>query len=70
MSVRLVFGCDRDCNTELECYVSYENQIYIGINDESSPSLSVSLNLNSAIKFSKELRRQISILKQEGVCNG
>jgi hypothetical protein len=59
-------------NFEMECYLNAQNEIYIGIsNPEDQLEFAfIALNKQTAIKFSKHLRKEISFLLNEEVDNG
>ena len=65
-NVRLKFyGNDDSKNHSLECYPNFKNQIYININMEDSgmPESWICLDISTAIKLSKELRKSINEIK-------
>lgn len=52
-------------NTTMECYYNSSNEISIIIEDTESRSFeAISLDRDTAIKFSKELRKQIALIIQ------
>ena len=56
---------------ELECFVNSSNEIFISIETHSFPASYICLDEHTAIKLSKELRKEIAILKQnKGGDNG
>lgn len=61
-------------NNELECYCNVNDDIYITILDNSNPRLpercSIALDKNTAVKLSRELRRQIALIQGEEINNG
>jgi Na+-transporting NADH:ubiquinone oxidoreductase subunit NqrF len=59
---------------ELECFCNLSNRISITILDElfnnnGYPSV-IELDKNTAIRFSKELKKQISLIEESEVNNG
>jgi len=66
--VRLIFGGSEKSETpehELECYANFQNDIYINIDmciETTNPAF-ICLNKQTAIKFHRELKKQISFLK-------
>ena len=67
MSVSLKFNDVNDLTT-LEMYATNNNVIYIKIVEEfeqfSNEMVQIELDKSTAIKFSKELRKQIALLDQ------
>jgi hypothetical protein len=65
-NVKLIFGGTEDSNTtehELEVYVDQGgDSLIISIEMNSSEGAFIFLDKSTAIKFSKELRKQIAIL--------
>lgn len=53
---------------ELQCYHSIFNEIFIDIDMMNGYSAYICLDKQTAIKFHKELKKQISYM-QEGVCD-
>jgi hypothetical protein len=51
--------------TQLRCFCNTRNEIFIGIREEDSPEIWITLNKFTAIKFSKELRKQIALIEDE-----
>jgi hypothetical protein len=69
-NVKLIFGgsSEHECSEiTIECYVNFKNGLYINIQDNeveySSSSTHIVLDKSTAIKFSKELRKQISLME-------
>jgi len=63
-NVKLVFvGTDNE--TELQVFANNENNIFIDIQTEGYPHSFITLNRATAIKLSKELKKQISYLEGE-----
>ena len=63
--VKLVFyGAEESVSsdTELRCFCSTNEEIFIGIRENDSPEIWIALDKSTAIKFSKELRKQIALL--------
>lgn len=73
-NVRLIFGASpkSELTTEIECLANAQDEIFIGIKDKNSPHKEefIVLDIPTAIKFSKELRKQIGIIKGQEVENG
>jgi hypothetical protein len=68
MAVDLIFkGTIRSLTdqTELQVYHNVSNEIFIQIEDEDRPPSWICLDKETAIKFSKELRKQISYFENE-----
>ena len=64
-NIKTVF-LDEDLETEIEVFINVHDKIAINITSENEYNNAViELNLHTAIKLSKELRRQIGILKSE-----
>jgi hypothetical protein len=66
--VQLVFYGSEKSNsdtTELRCFCNTRNEIFIGIKEEASPEIWIALEKKTAIKFSKELRKQIALISDE-----
>lgn len=62
--VTLNFHCDSQDGNTIKVSAKNTNQIYIGISDCYNIILgAVVLDKQTAIKFSKELRKQIALLK-------
>lgn len=51
--------------TQLRCFCNSRNEIFIGITEEAAPEIWVALDKPTAIKFSKELRKQIALIEDE-----
>lgn len=78
-NTKIIF-CSSDMSevqTELECFCNNRNEIYIGINDPTVEYVYanqfVALTKETAIKFSKHLRKEIAILmenQRQGGFNG
>lgn len=63
-NVKLVFyGEDKE--TEIECYYTTDNNIYIHIEHPLYSSMGVSLDKSTAIKFAKTLRTEINRIEEE-----
>ena len=66
--VQLVFyGTEQSYSgdTELRCFCNTKNEIFIGIKEKDSPEIWIALEKNTAIKYSKELRKQIALIRNE-----
>jgi len=66
--VQLVFYGSEDSkstDTELRCFCNSRNEIFIGIKEYASPEIWTALDKQTAIKFSKELRKQIALISDE-----
>lgn len=66
-NVKLIFNGSEISETtgyELQLYVNKQNEIFISIADHSmqNPYRFICLDKSTAIKLSKELRRQISLI--------
>ena len=51
--------------TQFRCFLNTGNEIFIGIQEDASPEIWITLDKQTAIKFSKELRKQIALLQDE-----
>jgi hypothetical protein len=51
--------------TQLRCFCNQRDEIFIGIMEEAAPEIWIALNKQTAIKFSKELRKQIARIEDE-----
>lgn len=64
---------DEDCESQLQVFCNTEDRIYISINEEyigHVPNAGfITFDVDTAIKFSKELRRQIAIAKERILFN-
>jgi hypothetical protein len=66
--VQLVFyGSERSKTDEhqLRCFCNTNKEIFIGIEEKDSPEICIAMDKQTAIKFSKELRKQIAIISDE-----
>jgi hypothetical protein len=66
MGVSLVFhGSEKSQTTDykLQVFANRNDEIFISIDDGSSPDGFICLDIQTAIKFSKELRKAISEAK-------
>lgn len=73
-NVKLIFSGTTESETsetELQCFANVNNEIYISISTkEGFPELqSIALDKKTAIRFHRELKKQISFLESE-VDNG
>jgi hypothetical protein len=69
-NVKLIFGGSEESNCSeitIECYVNNKNGLYISIQDhevnQCYSSAHIVLDKSTAIKLSKELRKQISLME-------
>lgn len=66
-NVKLIFSGTEQSSTEstqLQVYANSKNELYIEINDNYIlPCCCICLDKETAIKFSKEIRKQISYLE-------
>jgi hypothetical protein len=73
-NVRLVFSGTERSSTfedELECYATKHNEILLNIKDLASDTeVFMCLDKTTAIRFHRELKKQISFLIEEEVNNG
>lgn len=77
MRVKTIF-CSSDLSdytSELQVYANADGELYISITSDSNDPYAyqwICLDKQTAIKFSKSVRREISFLKdgEEGVTNG
>ena len=66
--VDLVFyGSDESqtYDTQLRCFCNTNYEIFIGIQEKHSPEIYIALDKRTAIRLSKELRKQIAIIRNE-----
>lgn len=66
--VQLLFygtKCSKTDETQLRCFCNTRQEIFIGIEEEDSPEICISMNKQTAIKFSRELRKQIANIQDE-----
>lgn len=62
-NIRLFFyGTNQNENTRLECFCNASNEISIFIEDVGHSIESISLNKETAIRLSRELRKQIALI--------
>ena len=63
-----------DVNHEMLAYANHHNEIYINIknNDDGHQynNIFIVLDLTTAIKFVKHLKKEIALIKEMEVCNG
>lgn len=52
-------------NSKLRAYCNAENELYIEIEHDDYPSSHICLDKETAIKLAKEIRKQISFIKDE-----
>lgn len=63
--VKLSF-LDSERENDIEVFANDQDQIYISINEDEDcnyRSAWITLDVNTAVKFAKELRRQIALIK-------
>ena len=73
MAVHLIFYGSENSQTqdhELKLYANHENEIYIDIDIPEINSSFIALDKETAIKLSKELRKQIAIINEIEKNNG
>jgi hypothetical protein len=66
--VELIFyGSEKSqrTQTQLRCFCNTQEEIFIGIQEYASPEIWINLDKKTAIKFSKELRKQIALIEDE-----
>lgn len=51
--------------TQLRCFCNTRQEIFIGIQEKDSPEICISIDKQTAIKFSRELRKQIANIQDE-----
>lgn len=64
-NVKLLFYGTEKSNTlgnTIECFANYQGEISIFIEEESKPAVLICLDKETAIRFVKELKKEISIL--------
>ena len=64
-NVTLIFNgseISETSETELKLYANKRNEIFISIDDYSMPPMYICLDKSTAIKLSKELRKQIALI--------
>lgn len=68
MAVKLTFESSEksDNYAELQCYVNIDNEISISIEPNQSYPTFITLDIPTAIKLQKELRKQIGLAKDFG----
>ena len=72
-TMTVYFGSDKSSTKdhELKCYANNKDEIYICIDTHSFPESYICLDEHTAIKLSKELRKEIAKIKQnKGSNNG
>lgn len=66
--VKLLFY-DPDVEDKIQVFANAHNKIYIGINSEMNGpyenSACITLDVETAVKFAKELRRSIALIKED-----
>lgn len=68
--IKTTYLCSSNDDTEMQMYVNSENQIYIYIDLNDGQFGYICLDKQTAIKFSKDLKREISYIKESEVSNG
>jgi hypothetical protein len=66
-NVRLIFGGTEISNTidhSLQVYVNYRNELFISIDMEDYPEAFICLDRSTAIKLSREIRKQIALMEE------
>jgi hypothetical protein len=51
--------------TQLRCFCNTKQEIFIGIKEEAAPEIWIALDKKTAIRFSKELRKEIALIEDE-----
>ena len=68
---RIVFCSSKDDDsTEMEAFVNTNNELYIKIEIDDTMFGYITLNKQTAIKFVKHLKREISYIMESEVKNG
>ena len=65
-NVKLIFAGTEISNTEdhsLQVYANYRNELFVSIEMQDFPEAFICLDKLTAIKLSKELRKQIALLE-------
>lgn len=52
-------------NTKLRCFCNTHYELFIGIENQNSPEFYIAMDKKTAIKFSRELRKQIALIEDE-----
>jgi len=68
--IKTSYLCSANEQTEMQMYVNSDNQIYIYIDLNDGLFGYICLDKQTAIKFSKDLKREISYIKESEVNNG
>jgi hypothetical protein len=66
--VQIIFyGSEKSETTdhELRCFCNTKQEIFIGIKEEAAPEIWIALDKKTAIRFSKELRKEIALIEDE-----
>ena len=72
-NVKLVFSGteeSRSDNTSLKCYHNSQNEIFIQLERDGDYPTHICLDKETAIRFHKELKKQISYFREEGFNHG
>ena len=67
-NTKLIFCGTEESNThndELQVYCNYRKELFIQIEPEDYSPLCICLDKPTAIKLSKEIRRQIALMSEE-----
>ena len=51
--------------TKLRCFCNTQQEIFIGIQEYASPEIWIAMDKKTAIKLSKELRKEIALIEDE-----
>ena len=67
-TIKIIFCSSEDSqhDSELECYMNQNKEIYINIESPNNQFNFICLNKEAAIKFSKVLRTEISKISDNG----
>lgn len=68
-NVKVIYLCSEHPETEMQMFYNSNNKIFISIGMNSIDPYFICLDRQTAIKFSKDLRREISYMESE-VDNG
>jgi hypothetical protein len=73
MAVKLIFNGSKISKTEdheLKLYANNKNEIFVDIDIPEFSNSFIVLDKETAIKLSKELRKQIAIISENEIYNG
>lgn len=65
-NIKLIFNGSEKSKTEdaeLICYANTLNEIYLSVKEDGYPKRVICLDIDSAVKFVKHLKREIAIIK-------